>query len=270
MNDEKGYTAIVGRRFAQAFHEYKPNLIVSVHPLMQHVPVRWPVCCFTNALCWQIFLTRDVSCSSSKSSAAWKPYLLSPLRAYPSQLLLPILHAVIGHGFTRYATPSRSESALLRNKLNHLSIAASGSMLRRYPASCSTSHEVWVDFKSNILPRFADQACLQFAIEAQERNPPAARDGFSCVYGDAYRRRGGNGKTWRNSEGSRSDVRLCSSIAAFRYKFVWDIPKRTWFRSLTLSSGFDLLIKSSLYVDEIKNWQTHFHPGHGHCGLLWR
>ena len=55
-------------------------------------------------------------------------------------------------------------------------------MLRRYPASCSTSHEVWVDFKSNILPRFADQACLQFAIEAQERNPPAARDGFSCVY----------------------------------------------------------------------------------------
>jgi len=40
MNDEKGYTAIVGRRFAQAFHEYKPNLIVSVHPLMQHVPVR--------------------------------------------------------------------------------------------------------------------------------------------------------------------------------------------------------------------------------------
>ena len=40
INDEKGYPAIVGRRFARAFHEYKPNLIVSVHPLMQHVPVR--------------------------------------------------------------------------------------------------------------------------------------------------------------------------------------------------------------------------------------
>jgi hypothetical protein len=35
----QGYTAIVGRRFAQAFQEYKPNLIISVHPLMQHVPV---------------------------------------------------------------------------------------------------------------------------------------------------------------------------------------------------------------------------------------
>ena len=35
-----GYTAIVGRRFAQAFQEYKPNLIVSVHPLMQHVPLK--------------------------------------------------------------------------------------------------------------------------------------------------------------------------------------------------------------------------------------
>ena len=35
----QGYTAIVGRRFAQAFQEYTPNLIVSVHPLMQHVPV---------------------------------------------------------------------------------------------------------------------------------------------------------------------------------------------------------------------------------------
>ena len=35
-----GYTAIVGRRFAQAFQEYKPDLIVSVHPLMQHVPLK--------------------------------------------------------------------------------------------------------------------------------------------------------------------------------------------------------------------------------------
>lgn len=35
-----GYTAIVGRRFAQAFQEYKPHLIVSVHPLMQHVPLK--------------------------------------------------------------------------------------------------------------------------------------------------------------------------------------------------------------------------------------
>jgi 1,2-diacylglycerol 3-beta-galactosyltransferase len=35
-----GYTAIVGRRFAQAFSEYKPDLIVSVHPLMQHVPLK--------------------------------------------------------------------------------------------------------------------------------------------------------------------------------------------------------------------------------------
>jgi 1,2-diacylglycerol 3-beta-galactosyltransferase len=35
-----GYTAIVGRRFARAFQEYKPDLIVSVHPLMQHVPLK--------------------------------------------------------------------------------------------------------------------------------------------------------------------------------------------------------------------------------------
>lgn len=35
-----GYTAIVGRRFAQAFEDYKPHLIVSVHPLMQHVPLK--------------------------------------------------------------------------------------------------------------------------------------------------------------------------------------------------------------------------------------
>lgn len=35
-----GYTAIVGRRFAQAFNVLEPNLIVSVHPLMQHVPLK--------------------------------------------------------------------------------------------------------------------------------------------------------------------------------------------------------------------------------------
>mmetsp|Transcript_23633 Transcript_23633/g.57910 ORF Transcript_23633/g.57910 Transcript_23633/m.57910 type:complete len:427 (-) Transcript_23633:761-2041(-) len=35
-----GYTAIVGRRFAQEFQEYMPNLVVSVHPLMQHVPLK--------------------------------------------------------------------------------------------------------------------------------------------------------------------------------------------------------------------------------------
>ena len=42
----KGYTAIVGRRFAQAFEDYKPHLIVSVHPLMQHVPVRKVARCY--------------------------------------------------------------------------------------------------------------------------------------------------------------------------------------------------------------------------------
>lgn len=36
----KGYAAIVARRFQQAFTEHDPNLIVSVHPLMQHVPLR--------------------------------------------------------------------------------------------------------------------------------------------------------------------------------------------------------------------------------------
>lgn len=36
---DQGYAAIVARRFQQAFAEYDPNLIVSVHPLMQHVPV---------------------------------------------------------------------------------------------------------------------------------------------------------------------------------------------------------------------------------------
>lgn len=35
-----GYTALVGRRFAKAFHENEPSLIVSVHPLMQHVPLK--------------------------------------------------------------------------------------------------------------------------------------------------------------------------------------------------------------------------------------
>lgn len=37
---DQGYAAIVARRFQQAFAEYDPNLIVSVHPLMQHVPLR--------------------------------------------------------------------------------------------------------------------------------------------------------------------------------------------------------------------------------------
>lgn len=35
-----GYAAIVDRRFRQAFSEYRPQLIVSVHPLMQHVPLK--------------------------------------------------------------------------------------------------------------------------------------------------------------------------------------------------------------------------------------
>lgn len=35
-----GYTAMVGRRFAKKFEECKPDLIVSVHPLMQHVPLK--------------------------------------------------------------------------------------------------------------------------------------------------------------------------------------------------------------------------------------
>ncbi len=35
-----GYEAIVERRFRQAFLDYTPQLIVSVHPLMQHVPIK--------------------------------------------------------------------------------------------------------------------------------------------------------------------------------------------------------------------------------------
>ncbi|OUS42062.1 MGDG synthase-domain-containing protein, partial [Ostreococcus tauri] len=36
----KGYAAIVARTFTQAFTDYLPQLIVSVHPLMQHVPLQ--------------------------------------------------------------------------------------------------------------------------------------------------------------------------------------------------------------------------------------
>jgi len=36
----KGYTVIVSKHFARAFKEIDPHLIVSVHPLMQHVPMR--------------------------------------------------------------------------------------------------------------------------------------------------------------------------------------------------------------------------------------
>jgi 1,2-diacylglycerol 3-beta-galactosyltransferase len=34
------YGAIVARSFAAAFDKFAPDLVVSVHPLMQHVPVR--------------------------------------------------------------------------------------------------------------------------------------------------------------------------------------------------------------------------------------
>ena len=34
------YSAMVARSFAAAFDKYDPDLIISVHPLMQHVPVR--------------------------------------------------------------------------------------------------------------------------------------------------------------------------------------------------------------------------------------
>jgi len=34
------YSAVVARTFAAAFDKYEPDLIISVHPLMQHVPVR--------------------------------------------------------------------------------------------------------------------------------------------------------------------------------------------------------------------------------------
>jgi len=37
--ESQGYASIVSKRFQKAFSEYKPQLIVSVHPLMQHVPV---------------------------------------------------------------------------------------------------------------------------------------------------------------------------------------------------------------------------------------
>lgn len=81
-----------------------------------------------------------------------------------------------------------------------VSAAASGSMLRRYPASCSTGDEVWVDFNANILPWFAYQACFQFTIQTNARNPPAARDGFSCFYGDAYCGGEGMGKLEETAE----------------------------------------------------------------------
>lgn len=35
----KGYAAIVSKQFSRVFIEYNPHLIVSVHPLMQHVPL---------------------------------------------------------------------------------------------------------------------------------------------------------------------------------------------------------------------------------------
>jgi 1,2-diacylglycerol 3-beta-galactosyltransferase len=36
----EGYAAIVRKGFSRAFQEYDPHLIVSVHPLMQHVPLK--------------------------------------------------------------------------------------------------------------------------------------------------------------------------------------------------------------------------------------
>jgi len=36
----EGYAAIVRKGFSRAFREYDPHLIVSVHPLMQHVPIK--------------------------------------------------------------------------------------------------------------------------------------------------------------------------------------------------------------------------------------
>lgn len=36
----EGYSAIVRKGFSNAFLEYDPHLIVSVHPLMQHVPIK--------------------------------------------------------------------------------------------------------------------------------------------------------------------------------------------------------------------------------------
>jgi hypothetical protein len=34
------YGALVASAFASAFDDFAPDLVVSVHPLMQHVPVR--------------------------------------------------------------------------------------------------------------------------------------------------------------------------------------------------------------------------------------
>lgn len=33
-------SALVGRRVAECYQHYQPDLVVSVHPLMQHIPVR--------------------------------------------------------------------------------------------------------------------------------------------------------------------------------------------------------------------------------------
>ncbi len=35
----QAYGALVSRTFAKAFDTYAPDLVVSVHPLMQHIPV---------------------------------------------------------------------------------------------------------------------------------------------------------------------------------------------------------------------------------------
>jgi len=35
----RGYAAIVSKQFSRVFMDYNPHLIVSVHPLMQHVPL---------------------------------------------------------------------------------------------------------------------------------------------------------------------------------------------------------------------------------------
>lgn len=34
------YGLMVGRWMGQAFDKYKPDLVVSVHPLLQHIPIR--------------------------------------------------------------------------------------------------------------------------------------------------------------------------------------------------------------------------------------
>ena len=38
--DTQAYGAVVSRMFSKAFDTYAPDLVVSVHPLMQHIPVR--------------------------------------------------------------------------------------------------------------------------------------------------------------------------------------------------------------------------------------